>query len=142
MGGMDIEQVAEDTPDQIHVTPIGIDKGITDEQAVSIAKQLDFEAKNVDEAATMIKNLYSLFIATDAVQVKLNPIAETKDHGVICVDAKLGFDENALYRQEQVVSYRDPTEEDPREVEADKVGLNYIGLDGNIACLVNGAGLA
>jgi len=90
----------------------------------------------------MIKNLYSLFIAKDAVQVELNPIAETKDHGVICVDAKLGFDENALYRQQEVVSYRDPTEEDPREVEADKVGLNYIGLDGNIACLVNGAGLA
>merc|ERR1712070_965321 len=116
MGGMDIEAVAEENPEEIHVTPINIETGITDQQAVYIAK--------------------------DAVQVELNPIAETKDHGVICVDAKLGFDDNALYRQEQVVSFRDPTEEDPREVEADKVGLNYIGLDGNIACLVNGAGLA
>jgi len=142
MGGMDIEAVAEDTPNEIHVTPININEGITDAQANSIAKQLEFESANMEEAAVMIKQLYSLFIATDAVQVELNPIAETAQHGVICVDAKLGFDENALYRQEQVVSFRDPTEEDPREVEADKVGLNYIGLDGNIACLVNGAGLA
>jgi len=142
MGGMDIEAVAEENPEEIHVTPINIETGITDQQAVDIANQLEFTPDNVDEAATMIKNLYSLFIAKDAVQVELNPIAETKDHGVICVDAKLGFDENALYRQQEVVSYRDPTEEDPREVEADKVGLNYIGLDGNIACLVNGAGLA
>jgi len=142
MGGMDIEAVAEDTPDEIHVTPISIEEGITDAQAASIANQLEFKSENVGEASTMIKQLYSLFIATDATQVELNPIAETSQHGVICVDAKLGFDENALYRQEQVVSFRDPTEEDPREVEAGKVGLNYIGLDGNIACLVNGAGLA
>merc|ERR1712086_603358 len=134
MGGMDIEGVAESNPEEIHMTPINISTGI--------AKQLEFEPKFQEEAAVMINNLYNLFIATDAVQVELNPIAETKDHGVVCVDAKLGFDDNALYRQEQVVSFRDPTEEDPREVEADKAGLNYIGLDGNIACLVNGAGLA
>jgi len=142
MGGMDIEGVAETNPEEIHLTPIDISTGITKEQCDSIAKQLEFEPKFQDEAAVMINNLYNLFIATDAVQVELNPIAETKDHGVVCVDAKLGFDDNALYRQEQVVSFRDPTEEDPREVEADKAGLNYIGLDGNIACLVNGAGLA
>merc|ERR1712086_190432 len=142
MGGMDIEGVAESNPEEIHMTPINISTGITKEQCDSIAKQLEFEPKFQEEAAVMINNLYNLFIATDAVQVELNPIAETKDHGVVCVDAKLGFDDNALYRQEQVVSFRDPTEEDPREVEADKAGLNYIGLDGNIACLVNGAGLA
>merc|ERR1712086_900436 len=136
MGGMDIEGVAESNPEEIHMTPINISTGITKEQCDSIAKQLEFEPKFQEEAAVMINNLYNLFIATDAVQVELNPIAETKDHGVVCVDA------NALYRQEQVVSFRDPTEEDPREVEADKAGLNYIGLDGNIACLVNGAGLA
>merc|ERR1711957_623631 len=134
--------VAESNPEEIHMTPINISTGITKEQCDSIAKQLEFEPKFQEEAAVMINNLYNLFIATDAVQVELNPIAETKDHGVVCVDAKLGFDDNALYRQEQVVSFRDPTEEDPREVEADKAGLNYIGLDGNIVCLVNGAGLA
>merc|ERR1712086_618862 len=128
--------------ESVDITPINISTGITKEQCDSIAKQLEFEPKFQEEAAVMINNLYNLFIATDAVQVELNPIAETKDHGVVCVDAKLGFDDNALYRQEQVVSFRDPTEEDPREVEADKAGLNYIGLDGNIACLVNGAGLA
>merc|ERR1712086_483110 len=128
--------------ESVHITPINISTGITKEQCDSIAKQLEFEPKFQEEAAVMINILYNLFIATDAVQVELNPIAETKDHGVVCVDAKLGFDDNALYRQEQVVSFRDPTEEDPREVEADKAGLNYIGLDGNIACLVNGAGLA
>jgi succinyl-CoA synthetase beta subunit len=142
MGGMDLEAVAEDTPEALHVTPIDILEGITDAQATKIAKDLAFEAENVDEAKVMITNLYELFMATDAVQVELNPIAETAKHGVICVDAKLGFDDNALFRQKQVVDFRDPTEEDPREVEADKVGLNYIGLDGNIACLVNGAGLA
>eukprot|EP00656_Telonema_subtile_P004955 TRINITY_DN1225_c0_g2_i5.p1 TRINITY_DN1225_c0_g2~~TRINITY_DN1225_c0_g2_i5.p1 ORF type:complete len:424 (-),score=159.70 TRINITY_DN1225_c0_g2_i5:191-1462(-) len=142
MGGMDIEAVAEDTPEEIHATPIAIDVGITDAQAEKIAKDLEFTADNMAEAKTMITNLYNLFVGTDAVQVELNPIAETKEHGVICVDAKLGFDDNALYRQKQVVDFRDPTEEDPREVEADKAGLNYIGLDGNIACLVNGAGLA
>eukprot|EP00658_Telonema_sp_P-2_P032659 TRINITY_DN2412_c0_g1_i1.p1 TRINITY_DN2412_c0_g1~~TRINITY_DN2412_c0_g1_i1.p1 ORF type:complete len:422 (+),score=165.10 TRINITY_DN2412_c0_g1_i1:195-1460(+) len=142
MGGMDIEAVAEDTPDEIHVTPIDIHTGITDEQAGKIAKDLEFKPEFMGEAKTMITNLYGLFMATDAVQVELNPIAETTEHGVICVDAKLGFDDAALYRQKQIVDFRDVTEEDPREVEADKVGLNYIGLDGNIACLVNGAGLA
>eukprot|EP00657_Telonema_sp_P-1_P012180 TRINITY_DN860_c0_g1_i2.p1 TRINITY_DN860_c0_g1~~TRINITY_DN860_c0_g1_i2.p1 ORF type:complete len:180 (+),score=69.20 TRINITY_DN860_c0_g1_i2:276-815(+) len=121
MGGMDIEAVAEDSPDEIHVTPIDIHQGITDAQATKIANELAFTPENMDEAKVMITNLYNLFVGTDAVQVELNPIAETVKHGVICVDAKLGFDDNALFRQKQVVSFRDPTEEDPREVEADKV---------------------
>jgi len=141
-GGMDIEAVAEETPDALLAEPIDIAKGITKEQAIKLAKFAEFEPENVDEAALMIERLYDMFIGLDATQVEINPLAETKAHGVITVDAKVNFDDNALFRQQEVYEMRDLSEEDPREVEAGKWGLNYIGLDGNIACMVNGAGLA
>jgi len=141
-GGMDIEAVAEETPDALMVEPVDIKNGITKEQATKIAKFCEFKPELQDEASVMIERLYDMFIELDATQVEINPMAETTGHGVITVDAKVNFDENALYRQQEVFEMRDTSEEDPREVEAGKWGLNYIGLDGNIACMVNGAGLA
>merc|ERR1712070_853298 len=141
-GGMDIEAVAEESPDALMVEPVDIKTGITNAQAVKIAKFCEFKPEMVAEAATMIERLYDMFVGLDATQVEINPMSETKEHGVITVDAKVNFDDNALFRQKEVYEMRDLTEEDPREVEADKWGLNYIGLDGNIACMVNGAGLA
>merc|ERR1719199_144320 len=129
-------------PDALMVEPISMSTGITKEQATKLAEFAEFEAKFVPEAAVAIERLYDMFIGLDATQVEINPMAETTDHGVITVDAKVNFDDNALYRQKEGFEMRDTSEEDPREVEADKWGLNYIGLDGNIACMVNGAGLA
>jgi succinyl-CoA synthetase beta subunit len=141
-GGMDIEAVAEETPDALMVEPVNIATGITKEQSTKIAEFCEFKPEFVAEAAVQIERLYDMFIGLDATQVEINPMSETKEHGVITVDAKVNFDDNALFRQQDVFAMRDTSEEDPREVEADKWGLNYIGLDGNIACMVNGAGLA
>ena len=100
------------------------------------------QPKTLPLAIATIKNLYALFIEKDCTLLEINPLAETHDSRVLCVDAKLNFDDNAAYRQKELFALRDPTQEDPREVQADEKGLNYIGLDGNIGCLVNGAGLA
>jgi succinyl-CoA synthetase beta subunit len=141
-GGMDIEAVAEETPDALMVEPIDMATGITKDQASALAKFCEFKPEFQEQAADQIARLYDMFIGLDATQVEINPMAETKGHGVITVDAKVNFDDNALFRQKEVFAMRDTSEEDPREVEASKWGLNYIGLDGNIACMVNGAGLA
>jgi len=141
-GGMDIEAVAEETPDALMVEPIDMATGITKDQASALAKFCEFKPEFQEQAADQIARLYDMFIGLDATQVEINPMAETKAHGVITVDAKVNFDDNALFRQKEVFAMRDTSEEDPREVEASKWGLNYIGLDGNIACMVNGAGLA
>jgi len=141
-GGMDIEAVAEENPAALMVEPIDIKEGISRAQAIKIAEFAEFKPEFVTEAAENIEKLYNMFIGLDATQVEINPMAETKEHGVITVDAKVNFDDNALFRQNEVYEMRDLSEEDPREVEAGKWGLNYIGLDGNIACMVNGAGLA
>jgi len=141
-GGMDIEAVAEETPDALMVEPVNIATGITREQSTKIAEFCEFKPEFVPEAAVQIERLYDMFIGLDATQVEINPMSETKEHGVITVDAKVNFDDNALFRQQEGYEMRDQSEEDPREVEAGKWGLNYIGLDGNIACMVNGAGLA
>jgi len=141
-GGMDIEAVAEKDPDAVMLEPVNMATGITSAQATKIAEFCKFEPAMVPQAADSITKLYDMFIGLDATQVEINPMAETNGHGVITVDAKVNFDDNALFRQQEVYAMRDTSEEDPREVEADKWGLNYIGLDGNIACMVNGAGLA
>ncbi|XP_064488225.1 succinate--CoA ligase [GDP-forming] subunit beta, mitochondrial-like [Ornithodoros turicata] len=141
-GGVDIEDVAEKTPELIFKEPVDIKKGITDEQARSIAKNLGFKDALLDQAAEQIKQLYNLFIKVDATQVEVNPFGETPDGRVVCFDAKINFDDNAAFRQEQIFEQEDVAESDPREVLAAKHHLNYIGMDGNIACLVNGAGLA
>lgn len=141
-GGVDIEEVAEKTPHLIFKEKIDITKGVTKEQSQKIAMQLGFKGSKIPEAQKQIENLYKLFLAVDATQVEINPFGETPQGQVVCFDAKINFDDNAAFRQKDIFAMRDPAEEDPREVEASKHNLNYIGMDGNIACLVNGAGLA
>lgn len=141
-GGMDIEDVAAKTPEAIFTDPIDIHIGCTDEQAKKMAANLRFEGEKLDQAAKQIQRLYSLFCSVDATQVEINPFAETPDGQVVCFDAKINFDDNAEFRQKAVFEMDDMAESDPREVEAQRHNLNYIGMDGNIGCLVNGAGLA
>ncbi|CAB3987289.1 succinate-- ligase [GDP-forming] subunit beta, mitochondrial-like [Paramuricea clavata] len=141
-GGVDIEEVAEKTPDKIYKFPVDINKGITKEQALDLADKLHFKGSLRDEAAVQIERLYELFIARDATQVEVNPLGETDDGRVVCFDAKINFDDNAKFRQKDLFASEDIAEKNPREVEAEKHNLNYIGMDGNIACIVNGAGLA
>ena len=141
-GGMDIETVAEETPDKIVKEFIHPLAGLQPYQVRKLTKVYGLTGDTAKQFAKLIKNLYKLFIACDCDMVEINPLVVTPDGDVLALDAKFGFDDNALYRHPDIVAMRDTTEEDPREVEASKFDLNYIGLDGNIACLVNGAGLA
>lgn len=141
-GGMDIEGVAAKDPSAIKTFPVDLEAGVTDAQAKDIAAVLGFTKHAQPEAAETIKKLYQIFNDKDATQIEINPLSETVDHKVLAMDAKFGFDDNAEYRQKEVFSWRDLTQEDPDEVEAGKSNLNFIKLDGNIGCLVNGAGLA
>jgi succinyl-CoA synthetase beta subunit len=141
-GGVEIETVAAKSPEKIireHVDPLA---GLQPFQARKLAKQLNFESAQLKSAATLFGGLYRTFIGLDCSMVEVNPLVVTKQGEVLALDAKFNFDDSALYRHPEVAAMRDIAEEDPREVEASKHGLNYIGLDGNIACLVNGAGLA
>nr|XP_023022461.1 succinate--CoA ligase [GDP-forming] subunit beta, mitochondrial [Leptinotarsa decemlineata] len=141
-GGVDIEAVAEKTPHLLKTVPIDIFEGVTDKIADELADFLEFRGDLRGKASTEIKKLWGLFVAVDATQLEINPLVETDTNQVISVDAKLNFDDNAKFRQKDVFSMEDVTESDPREVEASKYNLNYIGMNGNIGCLVNGAGLA
>lgn len=141
-GGMDIEAVAKDSPEAINTTYIDINKGVTDEIARDIAVKLGFSEQCVEDAKDTIQKLYKIFTEKDSTQIEINPLSETSDHKVMCMDAKFGFDDNADYRQKEVFEWRDTTQEDADEVRAAKSGLNFIKLDGDIGCLVNGAGLA
>jgi len=142
-GGMDIEQVAAESPNDIFKVPIDIDKGVTDQQAKELAQKLGFTSTAQNEAMQKtMKNLYKMFLDTDATQVEINPLAETVDGKIYCADAKINFDDNAKFRQKDIFGMGDDSESDPREVAAEHYGLNYIGMDGNIGCMVNGAGLA
>jgi succinyl-CoA synthetase beta subunit len=141
-GGVDIEEVAEKTPERIMKIPVDIEIGVTDEMAVKVAEFLGFKGDLVAQCAGQIKNLYKVFIDVDCVQLEINPLAETPQGKVYTADAKLGFDDNASFRQRAIFDMEDTTESEPREVEAAKHNLNYVQMDGNIGCLVNGAGLA
>lgn len=141
-GGMDIEEVAETTPELIFKEPVDIEKGLLDEQADRLATSLEFKGDLHKLAVKEIKALFKLFMAVDTTQIEINPLAETTDNLVYAVDAKLNFDDSAKFRQKEIFAWDDKIEDDPREVEAESAGLTYIGMDGNIACLVNGAGLA
>ena len=141
-GGMDIEAVAANTPDKIFRESVHPLLGLQPYQARKLAQQLGLTGKEAAQAAKLFLALYKTFISCDCSLVEVNPLVVTKDGAVLALDAKFNFDDNALYRHPEIVAMRDTGEEDPREVEASKHGLNYIGLDGNIACLVNGAGLA
>ncbi len=141
-GGMDIEEVAEEDPTAIFTQPVDIIQGITRTESEAVARKLGFADEYVDDACGQIESLYDLFISCDATQVEINPLVVTNEGLVYCVDAKITFDENAQFRQKEVFEMRDESMEDPRDVAASKFDLNYIGLDGNIGCMVNGAGLA
>ncbi len=141
-GGMDIEEVAHSRPELIHTVAIDPAAGLLDEQADDIATKIGVPAASLLDARNLLKNLYKAFWETDASLAEINPLILTGEGKVIALDAKFNFDSNALYRQPEIVAYRDLDEEDPAEVEASKFDLAYISLDGNIGCLVNGAGLA
>jgi len=141
-GGVDIEEVAAKTPDKIFQEAIDIAKGIQPEQTERLAKALGFTGVRIAEAQKQMTNLYKLFDAIDATQVEINPLGETDTGRVVCFDAKINFDDNAEFRQKDIFAMRDLAEEDPREVDASRFGLNFVGMDGSIGCMVNGAGLA
>ena len=141
-GGVEIEKVAEETPEKIFKAFVDPTIGLQAHQARGIAFKLGFEGKQAGACAKLIFNLYKMFWENDADMVEVNPLISTPGGGVSALDAKVSFDSNALYRHKDIVAFRDLNEEDPKEVEASKFDLNYIALDGNIACLVNGAGLA
>ncbi|ORX41153.1 hypothetical protein BD324DRAFT_613434 [Kockovaella imperatae] len=141
-GGMNIEDVAKETPDAIITTSLDFDTGISASDAENLAKQLGFKEEARANAAKVFGDLYTIFKEKDATQIEINPLAEMEDGRVLCMDAKFGFDDNADFRQKDVFSLRDTTQEDAQEVEAAEYGLNFIKLDGDIGCLVNGAGLA
>jgi succinyl-CoA synthetase beta subunit len=141
-GGVEIEAVAAKSPGKIIREPVNPLAGLQPYQARKLAKQLGFESSQLKNASKLFEGLYRTFIAYDCSMVEVNPLVVTKKGEVLALDAKFNFDDNAVYRHPEIGAMRDTAEEDPREVEASKHGLNYIGLDGNIACLVNGAGLA
>ena len=141
-GGVEIEAVAAKSPEKIIREPIDPLAGLQPFQTRKLAKQLSFEPSQLKSASKLFEGLYRMFVAYDCSMVEVNPLVVTTKGEVLALDAKFNFDDNALYRHPEIAALRDIAEEDPREVEASKHGLNYIGLDGNIACLVNGAGLA
>jgi len=141
-GGVEIEKVAHDTPEKITKVVIDPGYGIADFQLRQLVAALQLSGNEAKNAAKLIKNLYTMFWESDAAMVEVNPLITTPTGEVIALDAKVSFDSNALYRHPEIVALRDLNEEDPKEIEASKFDLAYIALDGNIACLVNGAGLA
>ncbi len=141
-GGVEIEKVAHDTPEKITKVLIDPAYGVADFQLRQLIAALELTGNEAKNAAKLIKNLYTMFWETDAAMVEVNPLITTPTGDVLALDAKVSFDSNALYRHPEIVALRDLNEEDPKEIEASKYDLAYIALDGNIACLVNGAGLA
>jgi succinyl-CoA synthetase beta subunit len=141
-GGMDIEEVAAKTPEKIHKVFIDPMQGFTDAEADAVARKIGIPEGSLKEGRQVLRGLYRAFDETDASLAEINPLIVTGDGRVIALDAKLNFDDNGLFRHPDIVEMRDLDEEDPAEVEASKFDLSYISLDGDIGCLVNGAGLA
>ncbi len=141
-GGVEIEKVAHETPEKITKVLVDPAYGLADYQVRELIFKLGFTGAEAKNAGKLIRNLYNCFWDTDAAMVEVNPLITTPEGEVLALDAKVSFDDNALYRHPDIVALRDLNEEDPKEIEASKHALNYIALDGNIACLVNGAGLA
>ena len=141
-GGMDIEEVAHSTPDKIHTFSIDPASGVFPHHGRRLAKSLGLTGGLAKEAATLLNQLYAAFLAKDMSMLEINPLIVTGDDHLRVLDAKVSFDSNALFRHPEIVALRDETEEDPKEIEASKYDLSYIALDGEIGCMVNGAGLA
>jgi len=143
VGGVNIETLAHESPDAIIKEVVDIDVGVTDDQAARIATKLGFKrAKQHLQAKNQVKQLYDMFWQNDCTLLEINPFVETNEGEVLCMDAKINIDDNSLFRHPELAAQRDWSQEDPRDVQAAESDLNYIALDGNIACLVNGAGLA
>jgi succinyl-CoA synthetase beta subunit len=141
-GGMDIEDVAHSTPDKIHTFSIDPASGVFPHHGRRLAKSLGLTGGLAKEAATLLNQLYAAFLAKDMSMLEINPLIVTGDDHLRVLDAKVSFDSNALFRHPEIVALRDESEEDPKEIEASKYDLSYIALDGEIGCMVNGAGLA
>ena len=141
-GGMDIEEVAASTPEKIVSFSVDPASGLSDFHGRRVAFALGLEGQQVKQCVALVKNLYRMFVEKDMEMLEINPLIVTTDGNIKALDAKMGFDNNALYRQPDIMALRDETEEDPKELAASKFDLNYIALDGEIGCMVNGAGLA
>ena len=141
-GGVDIEEVAKKNPEKIITTKINYSKEISNKDCENIIKIFSLEQKAQEQAKNLIKAIYKMFVSTDASMVEINPLILTKERNLICLDAKVNFDDNALFKHPEIAELRDLSEEDPIEIEASKHDLSYIKLDGSIGCMVNGAGLA
>ena len=141
-GGMDIEEVAKKNPEKIITTKVDYLEDIDDENCKKIIKIFNLKDNTMLQGINLIKSIYKMFISTDANLVEINPLILTEDDNLICLDAKMNFDDNSIFRQPEIQSLRDLNEEDPSEIEASKHDLAYIKLDGSIGCMVNGAGLA
>ncbi|MDS9467194.1 ADP-forming succinate--CoA ligase subunit beta [Paracoccus sp. MBLB3053] len=141
-GGMDIEEVAASTPEKIVSFSVDPASGLSDFHGRRVAFALGLQGAQVKQCVALVKNLYRMFIEKDMEMLEINPLIVTPEGNIKCLDAKMGFDNNALYRQADIMALRDETEEDPKELAASKFDLNYIALDGEIGCMVNGAGLA
>jgi len=141
-GGMDIEEVASSNPEKIITTKVDIADEISDVDCESVIKIFGLNSDAKEQAISLIKSIYKMFVSTDANMVEVNPLILTKEGKIVCLDAKVNFDSNALFRHPEILELRDLNEEDPTEIEASKHDLAYIKLDGSIGCMVNGAGLA
>jgi len=141
-GGMDIEEVASSSPEKIITTKVDMNNEISNKDCEEIIKIFNLNESVKTQAISLIKSIYQMFVSTDANMVEINPLILTKEEKIICLDAKVNFDSNALFRHPEIVELRDLNEEDPTEIEASKHDLAYIKLDGSIGCMVNGAGLA
>ena len=141
-GGMDIEKVAKENPEKIITTKVSISTGVDEDAIKNIIKPFKLSKELVPDASELIKKIYKILIELDANLIEINPLIFTKDKNLVCLDAKINFDDNALFRHPEILSLKDFNEEDPIETKANKHGLSYIKLDGEIGCMVNGAGLA
>jgi succinyl-CoA synthetase beta subunit len=141
-GGMDIEEVAAKTPEKIITTKVELEEEISNKDCENILKIFNLNDEAKSEVIKLLKSIYKMFISTDANMVEINPLILTKENKIMCLDAKVNFDDNALFRHPEITELRDLNEEDPAEIEASKHDLAYIKLDGSIGCMVNGAGLA
>ena len=141
-GGVDIEEVAANLPERIFKYPVDISLGLNEATSTEIAKSLGFKDELIITTAKQVRQLYRLFISVDATQIEINPLGLTTEGEVVCFDAKINFDDNAKFRQGEIFAMQDNNETDPRELAAQESDLSYVGMKGNIGCLVNGAGLA
>ena len=141
-GGMDIEEVASKSPEKIITTKIELKEDISIDECDNIIKIFNLSGNSKEEAVSLIKSIYKMFVSVDASMIEINPLILTKEEKIVCLDAKVNFDDNGLFRHPEITGLRDLNEENPEEIEASKHDLSYIKLDGNIGCMVNGAGLA